>query len=744
MLSSAGDTVIRMTVSVVTVVIALVGCALGPTALARSQRAADAELPLVAPAARHAGLLVGYDWDYFGGDRIQLLSMTRVGDRGPRQVGATVVPRPGQLVVSPALRALLVENPELRQRYPGDVVGTVPDRRLMGPDDLVVWRGVDRAAQPANAGWLDDRPGARGTLGVRVPIELQYAYPVLVLGFLAPLLALMALLATIGGARRRQRLGSLRLIGLSDRGAKLSVALEEAWLAGVAVLLGTGVFLVADGPVAEALPGDGIWASDVHVNWVLAALVLGSLPAIAVLVNALALRSLKTSPLAVERRTDQRRPRWSRVVPLLLGCAGLVVARSASVQQTTHGGDALLLAAGLFAIGLPLALPVVVPGLAGVLRNASVPNLLAFRRLESDPRNTTRIAVGLTLLVVMSGVVLMFLPLIAEGHANAYQRAGDRLGRETLFAPATAFSSEPAAGVTDEAAWHEVSASEAVGGSARFLEVSLRAAGRGRISVLAVDCAEAPSVLPVTRSQCLRGIAATPGRFRTATHWRATCCGRSAGSEVRLPPAPVSSDVVGVLASANDRNVDLIISRDLLPEGLVVPDRSAFYLARPGPGGLEEARTALEVALGRPFLTFGERHAISARVTRQYQTISMIAAALIVFIAGLATLVSAYDQVRRTEGERHLLTVAGASHRLIGRSLALQVLLPVVPGALLAVLATLNVAAGFSDLVAAQGSVVPIPTTGVLVTAALALVSPLLATSLVLRLTRRRLVARTE
>jgi hypothetical protein len=732
--SSPADTMMRLSVMLVATVILLVGCALGPTASARSQRAADAEFPLRAPRAASAGLLIGYERDYFDGAGIQLLSMTRVGDTAPSTLDHTPVPLAGQLVVSREVRTLLARSPELRQRYPGRIVATVPPGRLMGPRDLVIWRGVDRAAAPPNAGWLDQRAGAHGTLDVRVPMELQYAYPVLLLGFLLPLVALIALLATVGGARREQRLASLRLLGLTDRDAKLSVALEEAWISGAALCLGVAVFVAFGEAVAQVLPGDGVWAEDVHVGWRLAAVMLVGLPLVALGVSMMALRPLKTSPLGSERHTVVRRVRRWRIIPIAIGCIGLVVSRLPQVQGSTHGGDALLISAGLLSIGIPLSLPLLAPNIARRMRNASVSGLLASRRLEADPQHATRVAVGLTLLVLMSGIVLMFLPLIAESHATSYDDAGRLLGRQTLFAEASAYARAPMDGVSEETAWKAALESTSVRDGLRLVELDLRSSRAGdergaRLALFAVDCDEAQVVLALTPSECRRGLAA-PGYRSQGAQWFHVRNQRAAS--FRLPSHPVASPVVDLMSAAGNTEVGLIIPIDVIPGQVSLATRDAYYLARAENHHLEEARTALETSLGRPVLTFDERHAISAHATRQYQIVTLIAAGLIVLIAALATLVSAYDQVRRTERERNLLRVAGVSKGLLSRSLGIQVLLPVALGVVPAVAATLNLAAGFSTLVRQQGSVVSPPTTQVLLVATVALGPPLLATALVL------------
>lgn len=746
--SSPADTVMRLSVMVVTTIILLIGCALGPTALAQSQRSIDAEFPLLGPDSASSGLLIGYERDYFDGKPVQLLSMTRVGDASPSTVDQTRVPSQGQLVVSPEMRNLLARSPQLRQRYPGRIVATVPHARVMGPRDLVIWRGVDRTSAPPNAGWLNERVGARSTMRAQIPTELQYAYPVLLLGFLLPLVALIALIATIGGARREHRLASLRLLGLTNRDAKLSVAMEEIWLSGLALFLGLATFLAFDQAIAPALPGKGVWVEDVHVDWTLATLMLVALPLVALGVSILALRPLKTSPLGSERLTDVRRVRRWRVIPLALGLIGLVVSRLLQVQGSTHGGASLLVSAGLLSIGLPLCLPLLAPSIiAKPLRNASVSGLLASRRLEADPQHGTRVAVGLTLLVLMSGVVLMFLPLIAETHAQSYDNAGKLLGRQTLFAQPSGYARPIKGGVSAETAWKAGLNSPSVRDGLRLVELDLRATrspgqGSARLAVFAVDCDEAQAMLALTPGECRRGLASPGYRAQSAQSFH---LGNNREASFKIPSDPITSPTVDIISTACDTVVELIIPIDIVPKSASLATRDASYLARAKSGDqMEAARTALGSSLGRTLMTFEERHAISAHTTRQYQIVTFIAAALIVLIAALSTLVSAYDQVRRTERERILLRVAGVSKGLLGRSLGLQMLLPVALGVVPAVAVTLTLASGFGRLIRDQGTVVSTPTTQIFLVAIIALVTPLLATALVLRFNPTPLVGATE
>jgi len=120
------------------------------------------------------------------------------------------------------------------------------------------------------------------------------------------------------------------------------------------------------------------------------------------------------------------------------------------------------------------------------------------------------------------------------------------------------------------------------------------------------------------------------------------------GRPFAVPSDPVRGEAVDVINEMTARGASLAVSDDLVPESIALQRAPATYLVRPEANEVESVRTELLRRLGVSSLTLAEQHAVSTYTTRQYRVVSALAAALIVLVAGLATMVSSYDQVRRT------------------------------------------------------------------------------------------------
>ena len=110
----------RAGVSVVAVVLLLVGCALAPTALMRSARSADAIVPLSAQPGAGEVVRATVDEDYADGTPITLVSVAVPAAEATAWRDLTL-PRPGELVVSPAM-----SEPARRRRHWRSPEGALP------------------------------------------------------------------------------------------------------------------------------------------------------------------------------------------------------------------------------------------------------------------------------------------------------------------------------------------------------------------------------------------------------------------------------------------------------------------------------------------------------------------------------------------------------------------------------------------------------------------------------------------
>jgi hypothetical protein len=740
------DTVLRVVVGSLTVVAILVGCALTPTALNRKDRIANAALPLLPPSARSHGVLAAQSDGYFDGQPIEVVTVASVG-ASARSFESIPLPKPGEIVLSPALAKLRAATSTLRERYPGTVAGEVPPRHLLGPRSLTVWRGVDAQDLPPNAGWLRmDAGGRNQDIRSEPPDELSLAYPVLALGFVLPLMALIAVLASLGGARREQRLASLRLVGLTDRAAKWSAALEEVVTSGVGIVIGSTAFGILGPILSPHLPtSGGIWPGDIELAWTEAFIMLAALPMLSVGLSLLGLRRLKTSALGVERRSVARSPGALRVVPFLLGAALLGVNHVMGSMPSVVSSAVLLIATGLLSLGLVAGLPLVVGRLGRGLRGGPLSALLASRRIESDPVKGSRIATGLTMLVVASGLMLLFFPLISESDAENYRAAGERFGSASLFGQMAPASGQ-AIGAERRSSWERVQAAPAVRDTLLVHAVLVSSDDRPHRyeNIFVADCDQLRAVVGVPTSVCRQGLTdgsgrsiLRPGNMRAVRETSRGSESRmvSTGSPFELPPRPVRSDLVALIEGIARSGAHVLVSRDAVPPDVPLHEMPLTFMVQPRDGDrLEQARTRLVDDIGASALTFSEQYRISTLSSREYRAVFWIAAGLVAAIGGIATAVAAYEHVRSSRPERRLLAVGGAPPRLSRLSILLQTMVPIGAGVALGVPVTLLVCDGFVRLAHTEKVHVSTPISGIAITAVLALVAPLVATVVAYRM----------
>ncbi len=747
------ETTLRAGVSVVAVVLLLLGCALGPTALARSGRTADAMVSLTQQPAPGEVVRATVDEDYAAGSPITLVSVA-VPESAPATWRDQRLPRLGELVVSPAMRTVLGDSSAgavLRDRYPGRVVAEVPDARLLGPGALVVWRGVAAADLPADAGWLTEAGKRADDVASAVPDELSYAYPLLVLGFLLPLFALVALLASLGGSRRERRLAALRLVGLTDRSAKLAAALEDGLLSAGSTLLGTGLALLVVpllGPLAPVRAG--VWPGDVSVDWRVGVPLLVLFPVVSLLASLAGLRLLATSPLGVERRSVARPVRRWRLVPLVLGTILLVGVLAGLAGPAAVRAPVLMATTALLMTGLASALPFVVRAVAarGAVAARSLPGLLASRRTLGDPGRSSRVAVALTLMVAVSGPLLVFFPLIADLATPDLDRMAARVGGSTLT-----LTRGPAANAAGAAGdpWARVESAPEVAAAVRLhvLTVGVVGSPDTQPRLLVADCDRLAAVTDLPAAQCESGLASPSlgsglagARVRAArevVHADGTQSVRLSGAAFVLPRRPVRSASLEALDAAGSTGAVMLVSSRAVSPGAVSEALPMTALVAPRPGRVEEARTRILLETGSTALTVGERHEIAGRSTHDFQVLALLAATLIVMICGFATTVTAYEQVRSTLPERRLLEIGGTPRRVLDAALVLQVTSPAVAGVAAGVAVSLLLAQGYVALMPYIEIAVPVG--GVLAVALVGLLAPLAATAVVARLTPSATVA---
>ena len=352
--------------------------------------------------------------DYFQGQTIERLDVAALGPHAPLPPGLSRLPGPGQYYASPALAALLrtVPRDELGDRYPGRLVGTIGDKALTGPDELVIFIGY--------------KPATLATLGAQVVTKIatappkqvwtpyfRYAFAVGVLAVLFPMLILVGTATRLAAARREERYAAMRLVGATPRQISLVASIDAMVSALLGVLLGIGIFALVQPALANAsLIGTRYFAFDVTPTADDYIGMLVGVPVVSAIAALLSLRRVRISPLGVARRVTPPPPSIWRVVPLLIGI-GLFIGGLAITNKQSIGGPAY---PGLLItmVGLVIAGPWLTAQAARLFaRMVKGPSpLLAARRLADNPKVAFRTVSGLVLAVFLGTIVAALLPAV--------------------------------------------------------------------------------------------------------------------------------------------------------------------------------------------------------------------------------------------------------------------------------------------------------------------------------------------
>ncbi len=212
---------------------------------ARGEARWDVAYAAPAPSARSGGTVLVADANTeFRDQQIGGRLLQAEGLDAPLPPGLARLPRPGEVLVSPALRRLLAspEGALLRPRIPGRIAGDVAPAGLLGPSELGFYAGSDALTED-NARRIDrfGDPGASAGLDP----ALAMLVVIMLAGLLIPVGVLVGTAVRTGGEERDRRLAAIRLIG-ADRAMAHRIAAGEALVsAGFGLLLGLGVFLAA-------------------------------------------------------------------------------------------------------------------------------------------------------------------------------------------------------------------------------------------------------------------------------------------------------------------------------------------------------------------------------------------------------------------------------------------------------------------------------------------------------------------
>ena len=375
-------------------------------------------VPATLPAS---GELWNNSVDFYAGQTVTRLDVAALGASGPMLPGISKLPAPGQYYASPALAALLRSVPadQLRDRFPGTMIGTIGQAGLTGPGQLAIYIGYTPAAVNAIGGtvWVTSIATAPAP-AVFTPF-FRYAFAVGLLAVLFPMLVLISTATRLAASRREERFAALRLVGGTPADIRKIAAVEAAVSAFFGAVLGTVIWLILQPLVADgALIGTQYFASTVTpAAWEYAAIVLG-VPVIALVAALISLRRVQVSPLGVSRRATPKQPTFWRLVVLALGVGvyfyGLSVTSHQSIGAPVFPGLLLTM------VGLVVAGPWftwATARLFGSMSRGAAP-LLASRRLADNPKAAFRSVTGLVLAVFLGTIVGTLVPAVNATEAS--------------------------------------------------------------------------------------------------------------------------------------------------------------------------------------------------------------------------------------------------------------------------------------------------------------------------------------
>ena len=638
------------------------------------------------------------------------------GSDAPVPPGLSRVPGPDQIVLSPALAALL-DSPDgavLRKRFPERVVGLIGDAGLTQPTDLSYSAGAPADLAAADGVQQVYRYGG-GDDGIDVFNQDILMGTLMVNGvviLLLPLLVFVGVSSRIGGAQRDRRLAALRLVGAGVRQTRRIAAAESLVGAATGLVLGVLLFLLA----RQALGGvDTVdfsaFTADIVPSWPFAVLAVLIVPVISVGTAMVALRRTLIEPLGVFRESTpvRRRLAW-RLALVVLGVAALL-STSFDHSDSVLRAAQLTLGTSLLLVGVPTMLPWLLERAVGMLRGGPMSWQLAVRRLQLDSGTPARVVGGVA--VVLAGAISLQIMLVAlhastqlSSPANASDLLPGNNGKQVGIVEVTSD------GDLDDQVTATLRGMSGVFGVDQFWQLPVRlprpvletSTDDGQTNTFptstaefdVADCAEVQRLLTV--SDCRDGevfVPAAVGIAPPAAGATVTATDET-GLEEDTPnpknyghwtmPATVRSAGQTALAEKLDLGSVLITpgALDALDNTVSLNDATAIYAAQVDPYN-QDSPDDISDALA-PYRWRTQTFPLYTQPTSrpadqlldEARRALMIGALFTLAVAGTSLLVLALEQIRERHRPLAALAAAGVPRAVLARSLLWQTAIPVV------------------------------------------------------------------
>jgi hypothetical protein len=640
-----------------------------PAAIGARDLREDARQPNVRERSGPAPMLVEngslpFRTDHIGGQFVRVLE-----PGAPTPPGVDRLPGNGEIVVSPALAALLAsEKGELlRPRFPQKVVGTIGPAGLVGPHDLYFYAGDDRI-QP-NPGNQVARWGMSYSTGGLAPI-LWLLTVVGVIVLLFPVLVFVGVSARLAAAQRDRRLAALRLVGASARRVRMIAAGEALVGALVGLAAGFGLFFA----VRPFLSGVSVaqlsvFSSDLAPSLGLTLTVVVAVPVLAVVTSLFAMRRTIIEPLGVVRQQKPvRRRLWWRLVPGVAGIA-LLGSQIGTINSTDRPDQwPVVLGVVFLMLGIPVLLPWLVERIVFRLKGGSPALQLAVRRLQLDSGTAARVVGGVA--VALAGTVTLQM-ILAGVEQEVVVKQGKQLDKQVLSVSVD--EETDAAGLAEALAKgkgvravHELVKTTGTLGEWTYVPISVGTCAALNAAVNAPGCVDGKAY--VVRDAGGGGQAPEPGAVlqfgapgRDQQQWTVP---------VVLDQVPGSRDGLYLTpAAAAGLDLGKLGMREYQAElDAAVPDVA------------EHARNAIAAYSWRTY-TFYQGENQMPEIERVFSLIRQglyAGATLTLLLAGASMLVMALEQVRERRRPLAVLAASGVPRGTLARSLLWQNGVPLV------------------------------------------------------------------
>ena len=589
------------------------------------------------------------------------------GSRPPLPPGVTRMPRPGQMVASPAL-ARLLRQPDaalLRERWDAEVIGVIGDQGLSGPAELFFYLGTNTLTEDNGT-----RVREFGTPGAVAEPETVPMFVLLTLVgmvvLLIPVMVFMASAVRFGDQARDRRLAALRLVG-ADAAMTRRIAAGETLAGALLGLLIGGLLWYGEILLAHRY-GTGslsFYLSDMRPVPLLVAAIEVAVPAVAVTVTLSAMRRVVVEPLGVTRMSSTiRRRLWWRLLLPVIGLA-LLWPLYGGLDEASSGYEFQVVTGMAFLLtGIALLLPWLVEAVVRRLGGGSPAWELAVRRLQFDSGTAIRavsgIAVSVAGVIAMQGIVTGIESLYSavgnDGRAIRYSTVimpiSERPDREW----AAALDATP--GVSD----HQIMKVVQAGDEARL-----------RIGAC-----------PVLQQLADIGACRDGDVFALD--------GATAGKTYRLGDkgvpwtSPPTTRTVSRDAGEPPYGETLLVTPAAIAGVTVPADSTDFYTALdPGnPDALDHLRNTAAGLDPQAFLYQYDNSTVRDALAGMRNAL-LVGAIALLFLIGASMIVNVAEQLRERRRVLAVLAAFGTRRRTLSGSVLYQVAIPVTLGMLLAV-----------------------------------------------------------